>query len=87
MAIETGRGQWASTSAGVRTGSLAPGSCCLEVRAVAFRRTIVSDTSTRVRTNRSGLLDEFGRLRAESLATLAAWQLTDAELALDGAYR
>ena len=32
----------------------------------------------------SGLLDEFGRLRAESLATLAAWQLTDAELALDG---
>jgi hypothetical protein len=32
----------------------------------------------------SGLLDEFGRLRAENLATLAAWRLTDAELALDG---
>jgi hypothetical protein len=31
-----------------------------------------------------GLLDEFGRLRAENVATLAAWQLTDAELALDG---
>ena len=30
------------------------------------------------------LLDEFGRLRAESLATLAAWRLTDAELALSG---
>ena len=32
----------------------------------------------------SGLLEEFGRLRAENLATLAAWRLTDAELALDG---
>lgn len=32
----------------------------------------------------SGLLDEFGRLRAKNLATLAAWRLTDAELALDG---
>ncbi|MGH7625758.1 MAG: DinB family protein [Gemmatimonadaceae bacterium] len=32
----------------------------------------------------SGLLDEFGRLRAENLATLAAWRLTDAKLALDG---
>jgi hypothetical protein len=32
----------------------------------------------------SDLLDEFGRLRAESLATLAGWRLTDAELALDG---
>ena len=32
----------------------------------------------------SDLLDEFGRLRAESLATLAAWRLTDTELALDG---
>ena len=32
----------------------------------------------------SDLLDEFRRLRAESLATLVAWRLTDAELALDG---
>src|SRR5581483_8133732 len=32
----------------------------------------------------SVLLDEFGRLRAENLATLAAWRLTDAELALAG---
>ncbi len=32
----------------------------------------------------SVLLDEFGRLRAENLATLAAWRLTDTELALDG---
>jgi DinB family protein len=32
----------------------------------------------------SVLLDEFGLLRAENLATLAAWRLTDAELALDG---
>lgn len=30
------------------------------------------------------LLDEFERLRAENLATLAAWQLTDASLALEG---
>lgn len=30
------------------------------------------------------LLDEFGRLRAENLATLAAMHLTDADLALDG---
>jgi hypothetical protein len=30
------------------------------------------------------LLDEFGRLRAQSLATLKAWQLTDAQLALEG---
>src|SRR5690242_12080435 len=28
------------------------------------------------------LLDEFARLRAESLATLAGWRLTDAQLAL-----
>jgi hypothetical protein len=32
----------------------------------------------------SGLLDEFARLRAENLATLTAWRLTDTELALDG---
>lgn len=32
----------------------------------------------------SDLLDEFARLRAESLATLAGWRLTDAELALEG---
>ena len=32
----------------------------------------------------SDLLDEFARLRAENLATLATWRLTDAELALDG---
>ena len=32
----------------------------------------------------SGLLHEFGQLRAENLATLAAWRLKDAELALDG---
>jgi hypothetical protein len=30
------------------------------------------------------LLDEFERLRAESLATLAGWRLTDAQLALRG---
>jgi hypothetical protein len=30
------------------------------------------------------LLDEFARLRAESLSTLAGWTLTDAQLALDG---
>ena len=30
------------------------------------------------------LLDEFGRLRGENLATLAGWRLTDAELALEG---
>jgi len=30
------------------------------------------------------LLDELARLRAENLATLAAWRLTDAELALEG---
>jgi hypothetical protein len=30
------------------------------------------------------LLDEFERLRAESLATLARWRLTDAQLALEG---
>ena len=32
----------------------------------------------------SVLLEEFGRLRAENLATLAAWRLTDTELALTG---
>ena len=30
------------------------------------------------------LLDEFATLRAENLATLAEWRLTDAELALEG---
>ena len=30
------------------------------------------------------LLDEFARLRAESLTTLAGWRLTDAQLALEG---
>jgi len=35
-------------------------------------------------TSLSVLLDEFGRLRAENLATLAAWRLTDTELALAG---
>ena len=30
------------------------------------------------------LLDEFARLRVENLATLAAWRLTDAQLALEG---
>jgi hypothetical protein len=30
------------------------------------------------------LLDEFERLRAESLATLAGWRLTEAQLALEG---
>jgi DinB family protein len=30
------------------------------------------------------LLDEFARLRAENLATLTAWQLTDAQLDLTG---
>jgi uncharacterized damage-inducible protein DinB len=30
------------------------------------------------------LLDDFARLRAESLTTLAGWRLTDAQLALEG---
>ncbi len=30
------------------------------------------------------LLDEFARLRAKNLVTLAGWQLTDAHLALEG---
>ena len=30
------------------------------------------------------LLDEFERLRAESLATVRSWRLTDAQLALEG---
>ncbi|HUX34455.1 MAG TPA: DinB family protein [Gemmatimonadaceae bacterium] len=30
------------------------------------------------------LLDEFARLRAENLSTLAGWNLTDAQLALEG---
>lgn len=30
------------------------------------------------------LLDEFERLRAQSLATLAGWRLTDAQLSLEG---
>jgi len=30
------------------------------------------------------LLDEFARLRADSLATLDRWELTDAQLALEG---
>ena len=30
------------------------------------------------------LLDEFARLRAENLATLGGWRLTDAQLALEG---
>ena len=30
------------------------------------------------------LLDEFAQLRAENLATLAGWRLTDAQLALEG---
>ena len=30
------------------------------------------------------LLDEFARLRAENLSTLKGWQLTDAQLALEG---
>jgi hypothetical protein len=30
------------------------------------------------------LLDEFARVRAENLATLAGWHLTDAQLALQG---
>lgn len=32
----------------------------------------------------AALLDEFARLRADNLATLAAWRLTDAQLALEG---
>ena len=32
------------------------------------------------------LLDEFARLRAESLATLRGWALTDAQLALEGTH-
>jgi hypothetical protein len=32
----------------------------------------------------TALLDEFARLRAENLAALAGWRLTDAQLALEG---
>jgi hypothetical protein len=32
----------------------------------------------------TNLLDEFARVRAESLATLEAWRLSDAQLALEG---
>lgn len=32
----------------------------------------------------SALLDEFARLRAANLATLASWRLTEAQLALEG---
>jgi len=32
----------------------------------------------------SSLLNEFAMLRAENLATLAGWQLTDAQLSLEG---
>ena len=32
----------------------------------------------------SDLLEEFARLRAENLATLSGWRLTDTELALEG---
>jgi hypothetical protein len=32
----------------------------------------------------SNLLDEFAKLRAENLATLAGWRLTDAQLSLEG---
>jgi hypothetical protein len=73
-----------SSTASARTGFRAPGSSFLKVRAAAFRRTIVSRTSTSQGKSLSGLLDEFARLRAENLATLAAWRLTDIELALDG---
>jgi hypothetical protein len=34
----------------------------------------------------SELLEEFARLRAESLATLERWRLTDAQLALEGVH-
>jgi hypothetical protein len=34
----------------------------------------------------AALLDEFARLRAEGLATLAGWHLTDVQLALEGAH-
>ena len=33
------------------------------------------------------LLDEFARLRADNLATLADWQLTEAHLALEGEHQ
>jgi hypothetical protein len=32
------------------------------------------------------LLDEFAKVRAENLATLASWRLSDAQLALEGAH-
>jgi hypothetical protein len=32
------------------------------------------------------LLDEFGQLRAENLRSLASWQLTDEQLALEGVH-
>lgn len=34
----------------------------------------------------AALLDEFARLRAGNLATLAGWRLTDAQLALEGGH-
>lgn len=52
------------------------------------RRFAPYDRFARVREPRSTslveLLDEFARLRADSLTTLAGWRLTDAQLALEG---
>ena len=52
------------------------------------RRFVPFDREAQLRESRGKpldeLLEEFSRLRAENLATLAGWQLTDAQLALEG---
>jgi len=53
-----------------------------ERRFVPFNR--LPDPSGWDAVSLAGLLDEFARLRRENLDTLAAWQLTDAQLALEG---
>ena len=52
------------------------------------RRFVPFDRDAQFRESRgkslAQLLDEFARLRGESLETLASWKLTDRELALEG---
>lgn len=50
----------------------------------AERRFTPFDRAPQARESLTDLLDEFARLRAENLTTLAGWHLTEAELALEG---